>query len=206
MSRLLEKDLNILDEVLDLLRHGAVAILPTDNVYGLVTNGDFAESVERIYTLKGRDHSKPLCYYTTPEAASHWGQLDERASRIIDLWPEAVSLIVPKRASVPDYITRGMDSVLLVCIDSFVEELARRADFPIVATSANLSNEPAITEFEKACEQFAGKVDLILNGGASSKGQSSTIVNLAVEPPFIQRQGPVSAERIKYLIPDLATL
>lgn len=205
MSLLLEKKPKNIEVILNMLRAGSVVILPTDNVYGLVTNGDFSESVERIYALKGRDHSKPLCYYTTPEGANQWGCLDERANKIIDLWPEAVSLIVPKKASVPDYITSDMDSVLLVCIDPFVEELARKAEFPIVATSANLSNEPAITEFEKACQQFMGKVDLIIDGGSSKKGQASTIVNLAAEPPFIQRQGPIPAELLQALIPELLT-
>lgn len=203
MSRILKKHSDVMDEVIALLREGAVAILPTDNVYGLVTNGQIQASVERIYRLKGRDSSKPLCYYTTPERAAQWGKLDDRALSIIKLWPGAVSLIVPKQPTVPDYITRGMGSVLLVCIDAFVEELARRADFPLVATSANISNEPAITDFESAREQFEGKVDLILDGGVSREGLSSTIINLSVVPPFIQRQGPVSADSLKKIIPEL---
>lgn len=203
MSKILKKHTETMEQVIALLREGAVAILPTDNVYGLVTNGNFPASVERIYNLKGRDHSKPLCYYTTPDQAPKWGQLDERARKVIALWPGAVSLIVPKQKIVPDYIARRMDSVLLVCIDPFVEELARRAEFPIVATSANLSNEPAITDFNTARQQFEGQVDLILDGGISKEGHSSTIVNLSVEPPFIQRQGPVSAESLKIIIPDL---
>lgn len=203
MSRILKKHRDVMDEVIALLREGAVAILPTDNVYGLVTNGKLQTSVERIYSLKGRDRAKPLCYYTTPEQAAQWGKLDERALDIIKLWPGAVSLIVPKQPQVPDYITRGMDSVLLVCIDAFVQELARRADFPLVATSANLSNEPAITDFDSARAQFEGQVDLILDGGVSREGLSSTIVNLSVTPPFIQRQGPVSADSLKKIIPEL---
>lgn len=203
MSIILKKQADALQQVIDLLRGGAVAILPTDNVYGLVTNGDNPQSVERIYALKGRDLGKPLCYYTTSEQAAQWGRLDERAQKLIATWPSAVSLIVPKRASVPDYITRGLDSVLLVCIDPFVEQLARLADFPIVATSANISDQPAITDFEDACQKFEGKVDLILDGGVSKQGRASTMVNLSVEPPFIQRQGPVSADRLKQMIPDL---
>lgn len=203
MTKTLKKSMETMAEVIDLLRHGAVVILPTASVYGLVTNGNYSESVDRIYELKGRDRLKPLSFYTCPEQAEKWGVLDERARGVIGLWPSAVSLIVPKTAAVQDYITSGMDSVLLTCLDSYVEELARRADFPVVATSANMSNEPAITDFNVARDQFEGKVDLILDGGTSREGLSSTIVNLSANPPFIQRQGPVSAETLLHLIPEL---
>lgn len=203
LATVMKKDAATIDAVLDRLRAGALAIIPTDNVYGFVANGDRADVVDRIYQLKGRDRSKPLCYYTTREAASRWGKLDARAEKIIALWPAAVSLIVPKKTTVPDYVTSGMDSVLLVCIDAYTEQLAQRADFPLVATSANLAGEPAITDFHAALSQFKDSVDLILEGEASRRGRSSTIVNLTYTPPIIQRQGPVEAEVVREFIPDV---
>lgn len=202
-TTLLTKNEQNLPHVISALADGQIAIIPTDNVYGFIANGDRSDAVDRIYRLKHRERDKPLCYFTTREQASRYGYIDTRAERIMSLWPEAISVIVPRKSVVPDYVTSGKDSVLLVCIDQYSQQLAELATFPIVATSANISGSDSITSFDDACQTFLGKVDLILKSEASRKGQSSTIVNLTHTPPVIQRIGPVSVDFVKSIIPDI---
>lgn len=202
-TEVIQKQLQELDHVVERLRAGALAIIPTDNVYGFVANGDRPEVVDRIYELKARDRSKPLCYFTTKLKASTWGEIDARAEAIMNLWPAPISFIVPKKPVVPDYVTSGMDSVLLVCIDAFTSALVEKADFPIVATSANTSGQPAITNFDEAYAQFDGQVDMVLQGEPSKRGMSSTIVNLTYDPPIIQRIGPIGLDQVREFIPNV---
>lgn len=199
---IIPKDESKIDTVLKYLEDGALIIIPTDNVYGFMGNGNIPEVIDRIYKLKDRDRSKPLCYYTTPKDAPIWGQIDSNSEEIISLWPAPISIIVPKHKCVPDYVTSGMDSVLLVCIDQYTKELAQRASFPIVATSANLAGEPPITDFDAAYQQFDGFVDVILKGEPSKRAMSSTIVNMTFCPPVVQRVGPYGIEDVRKIVPE----
>lgn len=202
-TEVVEKEEKNLPWVAQALEDGKVGIIQTENVYGFIINANCKASARKVYDIKGRDLSKPLSYFTTKEQMDEYGILCEGARKIAGRWPDAVSVIVKKKDSVPSYITANMDSVLLVCIDSYTESLAKLCSVPIAATSANLSGEDSITSFSSVYEKFNGIVDFIVKGEDSSRGQASTIINFSQRTPFIQRLGPVSYLELKELINDL---
>jgi L-threonylcarbamoyladenylate synthase len=202
-AEIIDKSPRAVDRVIDRIRAGKLVIVPTGTVYGFVIRGDDATLVDRIYDLKNRDRGKPLSYFTTPEKAHSYGELGNAACQIISHWPAAVSVIVPKKSCVPDFITAGFDSVLLVCLDDFTRAMADSADFPLVATSANISGERSIIDFETAWQQFGETADVIVRGRRAESYLSSTIVNFTYEPPVIQRLGPIGVDFVQRYVPDV---
>ncbi|MEW6617799.1 MAG: L-threonylcarbamoyladenylate synthase [bacterium] len=200
---IVERSFHSLEKIIDVLERGGVVILPSENVYGFAVKALSKEAVDRVYELKGREKNKPLVYFTSKRKAEEYGIIDDNAKKIIDLWPEGVGIIVPKKDNVPSYVTAGKDSIMLVCVDEFLESLADKASFPIAGTSANKSGEKENIKFDSVDKMFNGRVSMIVKGGKCKRGQSGTIINLSVKPPTVLREGPFSTERIRELIPNI---
>jgi L-threonylcarbamoyladenylate synthase len=191
-----------IDVVKDVLATGGVVVFPTSNTYGLLANGLDQTSVLQIFELKGRGRSKPLGYLSSPERAQLTGVFNDLSSRILNLWPGPLSLIVPKSQSVPHYVTT-FDSILLVCPDEMSRKLVNSVDFPIVCTSANLSGHPAIVDYNAALATFDKKVPLIVDGGRSKHGANGTIVDFVRDVPTVLRVGPFPMEKLQEVMPNL---
>jgi len=204
-TEILEKTYENLQKISDYIESGKIGIIHTDNFYGFIINGNSESSAREIYNIKGRDNGKPLCYSTNKLEMDKYGVICEGAQKISERWPAPISFIVKKTDSVPDYITSGLDSVLLVCIDDYTEKLSSICNVPIAATSANLSGEESIVSFNNVFEQFNGVVDFIVRGDDSCRGQATTVVNFSKEKPFIQRTGPVNHSEVIELIGDIET-
>ena len=55
------------DELLDIVKKGGIAIIPTDTVYGIVCDALNEESVRRVYEIKNRDYSKAMIILVSDE-------------------------------------------------------------------------------------------------------------------------------------------
>ena len=87
---------------------------PTDTVYGIGTALIQLEAINKIYTTKGRSYDKPLIAHVSSvdmalslmeEPCAEFYRLAEQ------FWPGALTLVVKKNASVPDYITSGLPTI-----------------------------------------------------------------------------------------------
>jgi L-threonylcarbamoyladenylate synthase len=174
-------------------------------VYGLGAHGLMAEAIDRLYTLKGREHQKAIALLLSraedvttvavkvPEIA--W-QLAER------FWPGPVTLVLSKAAGLPDVLTGGGSSIAVRVPDHVVTRcLISMLGAPLAATSANLSGQPEAVTAEEAYAVFGDQVQLYLDGGRCPGGVPSTVVDLTVDPPVIRRRGPLSSE-VEVLLGD----
>lgn len=189
-------------KVIEHLKAGSVVVFPTDSVYGLIADASNENAIKKVYSLKNRNNEKPLGYLTNKEKAFSYGYFCDDAKKISLLWPGPINIIVPKSNLVPDSITKGYSSILMICPDNFCVELSNLADFPIVCTSANMSGEKPIVTFKDASITFYGKVPLIVDGGTSRYGASNTIIDFSRNTPTILRIGPYPVEKIRKLIPN----
>jgi L-threonylcarbamoyladenylate synthase len=187
----------------ELMGQGEVVLMPSENTYGFFTNALMKSSVEQIYNLKQRDFGKPLGYYTNKREAERWGKFDQYSRKVLELWPCAISIIVPKYDIVPDHITAGYSSLLLVCPDVTCEKMVDLAHYPIACTSANISGHGPLTSFQDAVELFEGKVPLIVDGGESARKANGTIIDFSRETPTILRVGPFPVEEVRKFIPHV---
>jgi L-threonylcarbamoyladenylate synthase len=183
-----------------LIRAGRLVAFPTETVYGLGANALDAEAVARIFTAKGRPRTSPLIVHVDSiamarELASEWS---ERAQLLAErFWPGPLTLVVPKRAVVPDIVTAGLATVgLRMPAHPLALELIRAAGVPIAAPSANRFTELSPTSAGHVPEALA---DYMLDGGPAKVGIESTVLSL-VGDAVLLRPGVISVTEIERVI------
>ena len=193
-----------------LLRGGLVA-LPTETVYGLAADADQPAAVTAIFDAKGRPHDHPLILHVaSAAAAAHWVREIPPAARVLmtHFWPGPLTLILNRSPRACDLVTGGQDTVGLRCpAGPWAQALLRsfgaaRGDSSVAlaAPSANRYGRISPTRAEHVRadlgEKPAGAVDVILDGGASTLGIESTIVDCTGSAPRILRPGSIGREQI----------
>lgn len=180
---------------LETLRTGGIGVIPTDTIYGVVGRAEIKDTVERIYTVRNRDHAKPCIVLISSyedlekfEVALLPSERDfiERHA----LWPGMVSIIFP----VPDarfgYLTRGTGSLAFRLPDvPELQELISHTG-PLIAPSANKEGHPHAQTINMAVDEFKGLVDFYVDGGEIHE-EASTVIRLAQGTCSLVRQGTV---------------
>lgn len=184
-----------LDAAAAVLKSGGIVAFPTESFYGLGADALAPEAVRRVFRLKGRPESKPLLVLVdsveqalalAPEASAGARELMARH------WPGPLTLVLRAAAAVPVEVTAGTGTVgLRVPGHAVARGLVRAAGIPVTAPSANPSGDPPSTRAEEVARHFAGRIDLILDGGVTAGGAGSTVADCTVWPPRVLRQGPV---------------
>jgi L-threonylcarbamoyladenylate synthase len=192
---------------ISLLKRGGVVAFPTDTVYGLGAAADSPRAVARIYEVKDRPADKPL-----PMLLARVAQIEEVArplsplARLLaeKLLPGALTLVLTKSGSVPDFVTAGGTTVA-VRIPAHPVPLAliEGLGVPVLNTSANLSGRPSALTAGEVSAKFVDKVDLVIDGGRCPGGKESTIVDATGEVPVILREGALSLRELEQACPGV---
>ena len=183
-----------------LIRAGKLVAFPTETVYGLGANALDPAAVERIFTAKGRPRTSPLIVHVDSiemarGLAARWPPAAETLAR--RYWPGPLTLVVPKRAEIPDIVTAGLPTVgLRMPAHPLALELIRAAGVPIAGPSANRFTELSPTAAGHVPESLA---DYVLDGGPARVGIESTVLSL-VGAPTLLRPGAVSITELELLI------
>jgi L-threonylcarbamoyladenylate synthase len=189
------------------LRAGGLVAFPTETVYGLGADATNPAAVARIYEVKGRPHDHPLIVHLYDI-----NQLDQWAREIPEyaialarnFWPGPMTLILPRKSSVGDFITGGQGSVgVRIPNNPIALELLKRAgaEIGIAAPSANrfgaVSPTTALAVTEEIGALLDSERDCILDGGASDVGVESTIIECLGAAPKILRPGAITKAMIE---------
>ena len=182
------------------LLRGNVIAFPTETFYGLGAKYDLPASLERIYAIKNRprDKAMPLIIGKRELLSLIVETVPPEAERLMDrFWPGPLTLILPARANLSRYITAGTGTVAVrVPGTSFAQTLAQAIDFPITATSANISTYLPAANPEAVIRYFDDRIDVIVDCGETPGTVPSTIVDMTKERPVVQRRGLISEEEI----------
>lgn len=186
-----------------LLRAGKLVAFPTETVYGLGADASQADAVRRIFAVKRRPHTQPLTVHIGRTAEpEQWAHFNPGAMRLVEaLWPGPLTLILPKKAHVPDIVVGGGETVGLrmpahpLCLD-----LLDQFGGGVAAPSANRHKGLSPTEAAHVHAELGSDVDFILDGGPCPVGIESTVLSLAGPSPVIFRSGAIPAEQIQHLL------
>ena len=197
-----------IDEAAEILRRGGLVAFPTETVYGLGANALDASAVARIFAAKGRPSYNPLIVHVPNEAAarelaSEWPESASRLARAF--WPGPLTIVLLKQDVVPDIVTAGLDSVALrVPAHPVALALLRATRLPLAAPSANRSMALSPTTAQHVARSLGDRVDLVLDGGATTVGIESTVVDLRGPRPALLRPGLLGAREIEPIVGALA--
>lgn len=184
----------------EVLRAGGLVAFPTETVYGLGAHALDERAVARIYAAKGRPAYNPLIAHVADADAaralvSAWPLAAELLARAF--WPGPLTLVLPKRALVPDAITAGLPDVAVrVPGHPVALALLRAAGIPVAAPSANRFTQLSPTSAEHVVASLGDAVDLVLDGGPTTVGIESTVVDLSGPLPRMLRPGMIDAAQI----------
>jgi L-threonylcarbamoyladenylate synthase len=208
ITRLVKPGAAAIADAARILAAGALVAFPTETVYGLGADATDGAAVARLYEAKGRPAFNPLIAHVTDAAAARMlARFDADAARLADaFWPGPLTLVLPKEAgcAVSDLATAGLDSVAVrVPHHAVAQELLAAFGRPVVAPSANRSGHVSPTTAAHVLADLGGRIDLIIDGGATPVGVESTIVACLGQPfgePALLRPGGVPREAIERVL------
>ena len=191
----------------ELLRSGGTVAFPTETVYGLGANAFDPAALARVFAAKDRPAWDPLIVHIGDRA-----QLDEvavldnlaadrpvdRVDRLIAaFWPGPLTLLLPRTPAISDRVTAGR-ALVGVRMPSHPVALAllAAAGVPIAAPSANRFGHISPTTAAHVLQDLDGRIDAILDGGPTSVGLESTVLDVSVSPMILYRPGGVTLEQI----------
>ncbi len=191
----------------DALKNGSIVAYPTETFYGLGTKFDMEDSLKRLYNIKQRPKEKPMpLIIGNKDLISVVAvNVNQIALSFMDkFWPGPLTLILPAKKNLSEYITTGTGKVAVrIPGESFALSLAKTANFPIIATSANLSGMPPAQDTEAVIGYFGDKIDLIFDSGSTTGGLPSTIVDVTGDEIIILREGAIRTESIRKFLNTL---
>jgi L-threonylcarbamoyladenylate synthase len=179
----------------------AVAAYPTETFYALGAAALSKKAIERVYRLKKRDRGKPLSLI-----ASDLDMVREISAPLPpvfralagEFWPGSLTLVLQAAAGLPEYLL-GPGRTIAVRIPplAWLRELVGEISQPLTATSANLSGERERSDPAEVAALFGEKIEIVVDGGLTPGGASSTILDLTVAEPRVLREGTIPAARIR---------
>lgn len=200
-------DMKAMRAAADAIRRGELVIFPTETVYGLAADALNEEAVRKVFDAKGRVDEQPLPVQVgSLDAVLQAAEFVPASAKLLAelYWPGPLTLVLVKNTSVPAIVTGGRETVGVRVSDHPVAlALAKEVGSPIVATSANLSGEVPPTNAADAVKGVGRSVAVVLDGGESRLGSSSTVVDVTVTPARVLRRGSISVDDIRKVLGEV---
>lgn len=188
----------------DLLESGELVAIPTETVYGLAGNALSPDAVAKIFETKKRPSFDPLIVHTDSiEKVNDFVKEFPRPLKELAnvFWPGPLTLLLPRKVSIPDLVTSGLDTVAVrIPSHSLTRSLLAELDFPLAAPSANPFGYISPTQASHVNDQLGTHIPYILDGGASEVGLESTIVGLEGDKVTVYRLGGLDVHQIEGIV------
>jgi L-threonylcarbamoyladenylate synthase len=157
-----------------LLQRGAIGVLKTDTLYGIVASARDRGAVERVFLVRGRDRNK-ACIILIADMTDVFDKPDMRLEEFMgQQWPGPVSVVVAS-PSAPDYLQFSDGSIAYrLPADDELRALLKTTG-PLIAPSANLQGKPPAKSIDEARAYFGEKVDFYADSGEVTNVEPSQL-------------------------------
>ncbi|MCX8030574.1 MAG: L-threonylcarbamoyladenylate synthase [Thermodesulfovibrionales bacterium] len=182
-----------------ILNKGGIISYPTETFYAIGARYDKDEALDRIFQIKKRPEEKSLTLIIGKEEqlkliTSHISHL---AKELIKLyWPGPLTLVFKAKDTLSPHLKLNNTVAVRIPGSSFALDLARFIDFPITATSANISNMPPARDASTVFNYFNEELDLIIDGGLTPGNLPSTIVDVTEDKVKLVRKGAIDISKV----------
>ncbi len=202
-------DEELIARAAECLRGGGLVAFPTETVYGLGAHALDTAAVLRLFAAKERPASDPLIVHV-PSIDDAMPLVDEmpRAARELAarFWPGPLTMVLKRSPQVPDVVTAGLGTVAVrVPVHLVARALLERARIPVAAPSANLFSRPSPTRAAHVVADLDGRIDIVLDGGATNVGLESTVIDLSGAVPTVLRPGAIDLDALQLVLPDVTS-
>jgi len=187
-----------------LIQQGKVVAFPTETVYGLGADALNPQAVAQIFEFKERPSFDPLIVHIADlsEIDRLTTNADPRVLKIAErFWPGPLTIILPKSEIVPDLVTSGLPTVgIRMPANPIAIELIQKSGCPLAAPSANKFGRISPTRAEHVAKQLP-EVECILDGGKTTVGIESTIIQITDLGFQVLRNGVITREDLETILP-----
>jgi L-threonylcarbamoyladenylate synthase len=190
-----------LQQIATTIAGGGVIAFRTDTFYGLGVDPFNVSAVQKIRELKGREDDKPILVVISdkkeidrliPHRSHAFDELTER------LWPGPLTIIGRAADELPEELTAGTKTVgVRLPDDDKVRALIEACGGALTATSANVSGQPPARTAAEVARYFNQRIDLIVDGGATTSESPSTVVDATTEEIKLVREGVISWSEVR---------
>ena len=190
-------------EAAGIIRLGGLVAFPTETVYGLGANALDSDAVRRIFEAKGRPQDNPLIVHVSGiREAAKYAEVRRNAENLMNsFWPGPLTIVMYSTGDVPDVTRAYLDTVALrLPAHPVAMSLLNEAGVPIAAPSANRSGRPSPTSARAVADDLGDSVDMILDGGHTSVGLESTVVDVTGDKAAILRPGGITKEMLAKVV------
>ncbi|MFD9078918.1 L-threonylcarbamoyladenylate synthase [Streptomyces erythrochromogenes] len=195
-----------LREAASAVRRGELVVLPTDTLYGIGADAFSPEAVHDLLAAKGRGRGMPTPVLIGSPNTLHGLVTDfsEQAWELVDaFWPGALTLVAKHQPSLAwDLGDTGGTVAVRMPLHPVAIELLTEVG-PMAVSSANLSGHPAPEDCDAAREMLGDSVSVYLDGGPTPGIEPSSIVDVTGKVPVLLREGALSADQLREVVPDL---
>ena len=177
-----------------LLNKNECIAVPTETVYGLAGNAYSSIATKKIFKLKKRPVNNPLIV--------HYHDLQDLRkdcfinSTFLKLYkkfcpgPITYVLKIRKDSRISKYVNNKKNTLAVrFPKHKVLKYLLKKLDYPLAAPSANISSRLSAVNSSDVKEDFGKKIKFILEGGKSSIGIESTIIDLTKKPKILRLGG-----------------
>jgi L-threonylcarbamoyladenylate synthase len=179
--------------------NGGLIAYPTDTIYGLGCHPLHEQAVERLYDIKGREKKEPfIVLLDSVRQLKDWCPvLPGIALPFIKQWPAPLTLVLKVRTELPEFLTRGGNTLAFRVPDSFLcRRIIRACGGALISTSANFSGQDPLTKPQDISNQFKDHLDAMVIT-IPQEGVASTVVSIVDGKITLLRKGSFSEGKLE---------
>lgn len=196
---------NAIEAIRSTLNSGGVIAFPTDTFYGLGADPFNPDALSKIFQIKQRPSDKPLLVliHSKNQVADLSEHITPLAKTLMEhFWPGPLTLLFKAAPDLPSELTAGTDKIgIRLSAHSFTLQLLKALKSPLTAPSANISGTGELGTAQEVASILGNKLDLIVDGGPTPGGKTSTVLDTTTIPPTLLREGVISRSDLESVLP-----